>query len=33
MAPDMRQATELVASGALVDAAGGDRLPLVTDEA
>jgi histidine ammonia-lyase len=33
MTPDMRQATGLVASGALVDATGGDVLPLVTDEA
>ena len=32
MAPDMEQATALVASGALADAAGGDVLPRVTDE-
>ena len=32
MAPDMEQATALVASGALADAAGADVLPLVTDE-
>jgi len=30
MAPDMAQATALVASGALAQAAGGDVLPLVT---
>ncbi len=32
MAPDMAQATALVVSGALADAAGADVLPLVTDE-
>jgi histidine ammonia-lyase len=32
MAPDMEQATALVVSGALVEAAGTDALPLVTDE-
>ncbi|MEE1611093.1 histidine ammonia-lyase [Microvirga sp. CF3016] len=32
MAPDMEQATALVVSGALADAAGADVLPLVTDE-
>jgi histidine ammonia-lyase len=31
MAPDMEQATALVVSGALVEAAGTDALPLVTD--
>jgi histidine ammonia-lyase len=33
MAPDMEQATALVVSGALAEAAGADVLPLVTDEA
>ncbi len=33
MAPEMEVATALVASGALVDAVGGDVLPLVTNEA
>jgi histidine ammonia-lyase len=32
MAPDMQQATALVVSGALAEAAGVDVLPLVTDE-
>jgi histidine ammonia-lyase len=32
MAPDMQQATALVVSGALAEAAGVDLLPLVTDE-
>ncbi|WP_262268651.1 histidine ammonia-lyase [Microvirga yunnanensis] len=32
MAPDMAQATALVVSGALADAAGADVLPLVTGE-
>ncbi|WP_457092353.1 histidine ammonia-lyase [Microvirga sp. P5_D2] len=32
MAPDMELATDLVASGALAEAAGADALPLVTDE-
>ncbi len=32
MAPDMEQATALVISGALADAAGGDLLPLVTED-
>jgi histidine ammonia-lyase len=32
MAPDMQQATTLVVSGALAEAAGADVLPLVTDE-
>ena len=32
MAPEMETATALVVSGALVDAAGGDVLPLVTGE-
>ncbi len=32
MAPDMEFATSLVASGALAVSAGGDVLPLVTDE-
>ncbi|EIM30475.1 histidine ammonia-lyase [Microvirga lotononidis] len=33
MAPDMEQATALVASGALAEAAGADVLPFVTNEA
>jgi len=33
MAPDMEQATMLVASGALAEAVGGDVLPLVAEEA
>jgi histidine ammonia-lyase len=33
MAPDMEQAAALVTSGALVDAVGGDVLPLVAEEA
>jgi histidine ammonia-lyase len=32
MAPDMEQATALVVSGALAEAAGTDVLPLVADE-
>ena len=33
MAPDMEQATALVASDALANAVGGDVLPLVAEEA
>jgi hypothetical protein len=33
MTPDMEQAAALVTSGAIIDAVGGEALPLVAEEA